>query len=66
MTFLLRLLLFLLDNYSPLLSLHEVFIPIVIQVSILVPLFDPYEKEDQKKKDPVLKKDVNKDPSAYI
>jgi len=54
-TFLLRLLLFLLDNYSLLLSLHEVFIPIVIQVSILVPLFDPYEKEDQKKKRSCIK-----------
>ena len=45
--------------------LHEVFIPIVIQVSISVPLFDLHKGEAQIK-DPVLKEGLKKGPSVYI
>ena len=64
-TFFLRLLLLLLHKYSSLLCLHEVFIPIAIQVSISVPLFSLHKGEAQIK-DPVLKEGLKKGPSVYI
>ena len=42
-----------------------VFIPIVIQVSISVPLFDVCEGE-ARVKDSILKEGLNKGPSVYI